>query len=131
MSVRIKLGKRSVYGLLRGFRTVAVHSYKPQLTAPHERIGAGEIGLAATDVGGRKLLLCEKFLKLLSLFRIFVLTKIIHRNKLYFICFGQRRIYSFSVDEFAHLRQDLHAFLTEEIVDERLARIRMGRFVAD
>jgi hypothetical protein len=44
---------------------------------------------------------------------------------------GERRVDSLSVDEFAYLREDSHAFFAEQIVDKSLARIRMRAFVAE
>jgi len=44
---------------------------------------------------------------------------------------GSGGVDSLSVDEFAYLREDSHAFFAEQIVDKSPARIRMRAFVAE
>src|SRR4029077_19126247 len=66
-----------------------------------------------------------------SLFRIFLDAKVIHWDKLNLICINQRWVNSFPVDEFAHLGQDLHTFVTKKKINESLPRIWMRGLVAE
>src|ERR1051325_2057781 len=73
----------------------------------------------------------EKLLKFLFLVRGFFDAEIVHWHKLDLICIGERRVDAFTVNELAHFCQDFCALLTEKIVNESFARIRMRGFIAE